>query len=94
MQLKIGNYWVYEWYRLDSLGNEIPTIQYHANIYLSDTATHRKRKHCKFCTVSVHIQKVQGHYKATVYNALELNCFDKMHFLWNYYFLITCNGKS
>ena len=31
LQLKVGNFWVYEGYKVDSLGNEIPTT------YLTDS---------------------------------------------------------
>lgn len=38
MQLKIGNYWVYEWYRTDSTGQEIPTNQTSdSSIIIGDT---------------------------------------------------------
>ena len=37
MQLKIGNYWVYEMYRVDSSGNENPTGQSDSSIIISDT---------------------------------------------------------
>ena len=55
MQLKIGNYWVYEWYRLDSLGNEIPTSEADSSIITGDTNISGKLYYKMLSTKSSHI---------------------------------------
>lgn len=37
MQLKIGNYWVYQWYNIDTVGNEYPSTMPDSSIITGDT---------------------------------------------------------
>lgn len=56
MQLKVGNYWVYEGYKVDSLGNEIPTTYLTDSlIIIGDTNIGSNIYYKKLSTKSLHV---------------------------------------
>ncbi|OJX88570.1 MAG: hypothetical protein BGP01_09540 [Paludibacter sp. 47-17] len=60
--MSVGNYWIYQHYKIDSLGNELPFRTYIDSVYIVKDSVIRGKKYYKFEN-SIGFEKFQGFFR-------------------------------